>query len=168
MNNILEDDGHSSKKARQSHDAQEHSEETNKINTEAASVVLSSNQPVLARTENSEAVYQLIGMFAALAAQGDRAAGSLQILSSSIAADLLAEVVMVNMQHLPVSHPVDQQQSSSTSQASIARSSKLLSGPFPLLESLLEVVSVAVHAYFVGFSCFFLFIECSISDNKQN
>ena len=148
MNDILEDDGHSSKKARQSHDAQEHSEETNKRNTEAASVDSSSNQHVLARTENSEAVYQLIGMFATLAAQGDRAAASLQILSSNIAADLLGEVVMVNMQHLPVSRPVDHQQSPSTSQSSIVPSSKLLSGRFPLLESLLKVVSLAIPALF--------------------
>lgn len=93
-----------------------------------------------ASTGNSEAVYQLVSMFAALAAQGDRAAGSLQILSSSIAADLLAEVVMVNMQHLPVSHPeVDQQQSPSAGQPSGAPSSSLLSACFPLLESLLKV-----------------------------
>ncbi|KAM0887407.1 hypothetical protein ACQ4PT_029064 [Festuca glaucescens] len=140
MNNILEDDGHSSKRARQSHDAQEHSEETNKRNMEAASVDSSSNQPVPARTGNSEAVYQLISMFAPLAAQGDRAAVSLQILSSSIAADLLAEVVMVNMQHLPVSHPVDQQQPPSSSQSSIAPSLKLPSGRFPLLESLWKTI----------------------------
>lgn len=140
MNNILEDDGHSSKRARQSHDAQEHSEETNKRNMEAASVGSSSNQHIPARTGNSEAVYQLISMFAPLAAQGDRAAVSLQILSSSIAADLLAEVVMVNMQHLPVSHPVDQQQPPSSSQSSIAPSLKLPSGRFPLLESLWKTI----------------------------
>ncbi|KAF7006452.1 hypothetical protein CFC21_021497 [Triticum aestivum] len=142
MNNILEDDGHSSKRVKQSHDSQEHSEEANKRNTEAASVDSSSNQPTLARTENSEAVYQLIGMFAALAAQGDRAAGSLQILSSSIAADLLAEVVMVNMQHLPVSGPeVDQRQHPSTSQSSVAPSRNLLSGRFPMLEALWKTIS---------------------------
>jgi symplekin len=95
-----------------------------------------------ASTGNSEAVYQLVSMFAALAAQGDRAAGSLQILSSSIAADLLAEVVMVNMQHLPVSHPeVDQQQSPSAGQPSGAPSSSLLSACFPLLESLLKRIN---------------------------
>uniref|UniRef100_A0A8R7PAE6 Symplekin n=1 Tax=Triticum urartu TaxID=4572 RepID=A0A8R7PAE6_TRIUA len=142
MNNILEDDGHSSKRVKQSHDSQEHSEEANKRNTEAASVDSSSNQPTPARTENSEAVYQLIGMFAALAAQGDRAAGSLQILSSSIAADLLAEVVMVNMQHLPVSGPeVDQRQHPSTSQSSVAPSRNLLSGRFPMLEALWKTIS---------------------------
>ncbi|VAH41627.1 unnamed protein product [Triticum turgidum subsp. durum] len=142
MNNILEDDGHSSKRVKQSHNSQEHSEEANKRNTEAASVDSSSNQPTLARTENSEAVYQLIGMFAALAAQGDRAAGSLQILSSSIAADLLAEVVMVNMQHLPVSGPeVDQRQHPSTSQSSVAPSRNILSGRFPMLEALWKTIS---------------------------
>uniref|UniRef100_R7W3J7 Uncharacterized protein n=1 Tax=Aegilops tauschii TaxID=37682 RepID=R7W3J7_AEGTA len=147
MNNILEDDGHSSKRVKQSHDSQEHSEEANKRNTEAASVDSSSNQPTPARTENSEAVYQLIGMFAALAAQGDRAAGSLQILSSSIAADLLAEVVMVNMQHLPVAGPeVDQRQHPSTSQSSVAPSRNLLSGRFPMLEALWKTISEADQA----------------------
>lgn len=108
---MTEDDLHSTKRARQSFDANEHSEGANKRNAESTSVDISSSQPSSIRTGNSEAVYQLIGMFAALAAQGDRAAGSLQILSSSIASDLLAEVVMVNMQHLPISRPeVDQQQ----------------------------------------------------------
>ncbi|KAK3128120.1 hypothetical protein QOZ80_7AG0582840 [Eleusine coracana subsp. coracana] len=110
MNNVVEDDeGHSSKRVRQSHNDEEHAEEANKRNVEPTSVDVSSSQPI-STTGNSEAVYQLIGMFAALAAQGDRAAGSLQILSSSIASDLLAEVVMVNMEHMPVSRPeVDQQ-----------------------------------------------------------
>lgn len=116
MNHVTEDDVHSTKRARQSIDVNEHSEEANKTNFESMSVDISSSQPSSIRTGNSEAVYQLIGMFAALAAQGDRAAGSLQILSYSIASDLLAEVVMVNMQHLPISRPeVDQQQLPSTS-----------------------------------------------------
>lgn len=116
MNHVTEDDVHSTKRARQSIDANEHSEEANKTDFESMSVDISSSQPSSIRTGNSEAVYQLIGMFAALAAQGDRAAGSLQILSYSIASDLLAEVVMVNMQHLPISRPeVDQQQLPSTS-----------------------------------------------------
>ncbi|XP_062186782.1 uncharacterized protein LOC133890428 [Phragmites australis] len=135
MNNMLEDDGHSSKRVRQSHDAQEHTEEANKRNVESTSVDATSSQPILTRTGNSEAVYQLIGMFAAIAAQGDRVAGSLQILSSSIASDLLAEVVMVNMQHMPVSRPeVDQQQLPSTSSGDGLPSSS----SFPLLASLLK------------------------------
>jgi symplekin len=75
-------------------------------------------------------------MFAALAAQGDRAAGSLQILSSSIASDLLADVVMVNMQHMPVSRPeVDEQQHHLPSTSS----EDGLAVDFPLLVSLFKV-----------------------------
>ncbi|CAN6169343.1 unnamed protein product [Urochloa humidicola] len=67
-----EDDGHSSKRVRHSLDAQEHSEEANKRNVESTSVDISPSQPISIRTGNSEAVYQLIGMFAALAAQVDQ------------------------------------------------------------------------------------------------
>ncbi|CAN6576151.1 unnamed protein product [Malus baccata var. baccata] len=44
---------------------------------------------------------QLVAMFGALVAQGEKAVGSLEILISSISADLLAEVVMANMCNLP-------------------------------------------------------------------
>uniref|UniRef100_A0A0A9CU21 Symplekin C-terminal domain-containing protein n=1 Tax=Arundo donax TaxID=35708 RepID=A0A0A9CU21_ARUDO len=135
VNNMLEDDGHSSKRVRQSHDAQERTEEANKRNVDSTSVNATSSQPILTRIGISEAVYQLIGMFATLAAQGDRAAGSLQILSSSIASDLLADVVMVNMEHMPVSRPeVDQQQLPSTSSGDGLPSSS----PFHLLASLMK------------------------------
>ncbi|RCV14667.1 hypothetical protein SETIT_2G443400v2 [Setaria italica] len=138
MNHMIEDDGHSNKRVRHALDAQEHSEEANKRNVESTSVDISSGQPISIRTENSEAVYQLIGMFAALAAQGDRAAGSLQILSSSIASDLLAEVVMVNMQHIPMSRPeVDQQQLPSTSSGDGIP----FQSSFSLLASLLKKVN---------------------------
>ncbi|KAL6987816.1 hypothetical protein U1Q18_013561 [Sarracenia purpurea var. burkii] len=50
-------------------------------------------------------VQQLVAMFGALVAQGEKAIGSLEILISSISADLLAEVVMANMRHLPSSLP---------------------------------------------------------------
>lgn len=46
-------------------------------------------------------VQQLVAMFGALVAQGEKAVASLEILISSISADLLAEVVMANMRHLP-------------------------------------------------------------------
>ncbi|KAF3331748.1 symplekin isoform X1 [Carex littledalei] len=55
--------------------------------------------------KNSEAVYQLVSMFATLAAQGERAANSLEVLSSSISSELLAEVVLVNMYNLPPTQP---------------------------------------------------------------
>ncbi|KAK8576784.1 hypothetical protein V6N13_015215 [Hibiscus sabdariffa] len=49
-------------------------------------------------------VQQLVAMFGALVAQGEKAVGSLGILISSISADLLAEVVMANMRNLPPTH----------------------------------------------------------------
>lgn len=48
-------------------------------------------------------VQQLVAMFGALVAQGEKAVASLEILISSISADLLAEVVMANMRNLPPS-----------------------------------------------------------------
>ncbi|XP_022151495.1 uncharacterized protein LOC111019424 [Momordica charantia] len=48
---------------------------------------------------------QLVAMFGALVAQGEKAIGSLQILISSISADLLAEVVIANMRFLPPHQP---------------------------------------------------------------
>lgn len=50
-------------------------------------------------------VQQLVAMFGALVAQGEKAVASLEILISSISADLLAEVVMANMCYLPPNHP---------------------------------------------------------------
>ena len=50
-------------------------------------------------------VQQLVAMFGVLVAQGEKAVGSLEILISSISADLLAEVVMANMRNLPPNRP---------------------------------------------------------------
>jgi symplekin len=50
-------------------------------------------------------VQQLVAMFGALVAQGEKAVASLEILISSISADLLAEVVMANMCYLPPNCP---------------------------------------------------------------
>lgn len=164
MNNIVEDDeGHSSKRVRQAHDADGHAEEANKRNVDLTSVDVSSSQSI-STTGNSEAVYQLIGMFAALAAQGDRAAGSLQILSSSIASDLLAEVVMVNMQHMPVSRPeVDQQQHHLPSTSS----DNGISVSFSLLTSLFQVCRFIFLFWF--YILFFPSVyDLCISESKSN
>eukprot|EP01018_Ginkgo_biloba_P004266 Gb_23976 [translate_table: standard] len=50
-------------------------------------------------------VQQLVAMFGALVAQGDRAVESLEILISRISPDLLAEVVIANMHNLPSTPP---------------------------------------------------------------
>ncbi|KAK1562008.1 hypothetical protein Q3G72_004851 [Acer saccharum] len=72
--------------------------------------VVSQDQSSTGSTSNkgnsiSGPVQQLVAMFGALVAQGEKAVGSLEILISSISADLLAEVVMANMCHLPLSSP---------------------------------------------------------------
>lgn len=61
--------------------------------------------PASTREGDSGPVLQLVGMFGALVAQGKKASEPLEILISSISSDLLAEVVMANMQHLPSSCP---------------------------------------------------------------
>lgn len=53
-------------------------------------------------------VQQLVAMFGALVAQGEKAFGSLEILISSISAELLAEVVMANMCNLPSDCPAEE------------------------------------------------------------
>ncbi|KAK2656710.1 hypothetical protein Ddye_009762 [Dipteronia dyeriana] len=70
--------------------------------------VVSQDQGSTGSTSNngnsvSEPVQQLVAMFGVLVAQGEEAVRSLEILISSISADLLAEVVMANMCHLPLS-----------------------------------------------------------------
>ncbi|KAL8232547.1 hypothetical protein R6Q57_002325 [Mikania cordata] len=53
------------------------------------------------RNVDSGPVQQLISMFSSLVAQGEQSAAMLDILISSISADLLAQVVMANMPNLP-------------------------------------------------------------------
>ncbi|KAF5762617.1 putative armadillo-like helical, symplekin, symplekin/Pta1 [Helianthus annuus] len=53
-------------------------------------------------------VQQLISMFSSLVAQGEQSAAMLEILISSISADLLAQVVMANMPNLPPVRPIEE------------------------------------------------------------
>lgn len=48
---------------------------------------------------------QMVAMIGALLAEGDRGAESLEILISNIHPDLLADIVITNMKHLPKSPP---------------------------------------------------------------
>ncbi|GMH26513.1 hypothetical protein Nepgr_028356 [Nepenthes gracilis] len=71
-----------------------------------AAVAISSTEQAISHGEtDSGPVQQLVALFGALVAQGEKAAGSLEILTASISADLLAEVVIANMIHLPSSCP---------------------------------------------------------------
>ncbi|KAH7677881.1 symplekin protein [Dioscorea alata] len=106
---------------------------------------------------DSKPVLQLVGMFAALVAQGDKAAQSLEILISSISSDLLAEVVLSNMPYLPPRSPKVEEEEQLVS--SVGRhlqnlgSSKQMgdvtsfSSAFPLIASLLNAQSSASHNY---------------------
>ncbi|XP_024981253.1 uncharacterized protein LOC112517999 isoform X2 [Cynara cardunculus var. scolymus] len=53
-------------------------------------------------------VQQLVAMFSSLVAQGEQSAAMLEILISSISADLLAEVVVANMPNLPPVRPKEE------------------------------------------------------------
>ncbi|WOL01913.1 hypothetical protein Cni_G10632 [Canna indica] len=104
-NDLPQDDIMPAKRIRQSTDAvQDHSEESVKVIADPVQI-----SPVVgslpSKDKGSGPVQQLVAMFGALVAQGEKAAGSLEILISSISSDLLAEVVMANMQHLPPGCP---------------------------------------------------------------
>ncbi|KAL6527308.1 hypothetical protein OROGR_016398 [Orobanche gracilis] len=55
--------------------------------------------------EDLTPVEQMIAMIAALIAEGERGVESLEILISNMHADLLADIVMTNMKHLPKNPP---------------------------------------------------------------
>ncbi|CAA7061832.1 unnamed protein product [Microthlaspi erraticum] len=61
----------------------------------------SAGQSISRGVSDTGPVQQLVAMFGALVAQGEKAIGSLEILISSISADLLADVVMANMDNIP-------------------------------------------------------------------
>lgn len=101
---------------------------------------------------DSGPVQQLVAMFGALVAQGEKAVSSLEILISSISADLLAEVVMANMCNLPSYLPQAEVDEESVLNMSIIGSDTgakypasflanvlSLSSSFPLVASLLHV-----------------------------
>ncbi len=81
-------------------------------------------------------------MFGALVAQGEKAAGSLEILISSISADLLAEVVMANMRYLPSERPTADEEETSQDIFS-------LSSAFPQIASLLGAWQTVPNDYVV-------------------
>jgi len=66
----------------------------------------SSMQAAKPEEDDMGPVQQLVAVFAALVAQGEKAAVSLDILISSISADLLADVVIANLRNLPFTRPL--------------------------------------------------------------
>ncbi|KAL2622737.1 hypothetical protein R1flu_002942 [Riccia fluitans] len=57
-------------------------------------------------------IQQMISMIGALVAQGERAAASVELLITNIASDMLADIVIANMIHLPSSPPPVEEASS--------------------------------------------------------
>ncbi|XP_026660999.2 symplekin isoform X2 [Phoenix dactylifera] len=103
---LSQDDVVSSKRARQtSVAAKEVTNESLQKSPDSVQINLPLISSTTSRDGSSGPVQQLVSMFGALVAQGDKAAGSLEILVSSITCDLLAEVVIANMQHLPPTCP---------------------------------------------------------------
>ncbi|KAK4748216.1 hypothetical protein SAY87_014802 [Trapa incisa] len=80
---------------------------------------------------DSSAAQQLVATFATLVAQGEKATALLEILISSVSADLLAEVVMSNMCHLPPERPDANEEVSPVD-------SITLSSAFPEIASLID------------------------------
>uniref|UniRef100_A0A2P2LXM5 Uncharacterized protein LOC105646588 isoform X2 n=1 Tax=Rhizophora mucronata TaxID=61149 RepID=A0A2P2LXM5_RHIMU len=105
-NDFADDDNFSGKRVRLTPSVSEESTKESSRNVAVSQDDISSDGPPTNRQiDDSGPVQQLVAMFGALVAQGEKAVGSLEILISSISADLLAEVVMANMRHLSSSHP---------------------------------------------------------------
>ncbi|KAF8038513.1 hypothetical protein BT93_B1152 [Corymbia citriodora subsp. variegata] len=85
--------------------SEESSNELNRKGTVCQEENASSGALSTKAESDSGAVHQLVAMFGALVAQGEKAVQSLEIIISTISADLLAEVVMANMCHLPPERP---------------------------------------------------------------
>ncbi|KAE8728883.1 HEAT repeat-containing protein isoform 2 [Hibiscus syriacus] len=105
-NDLAENDGVSGKRVRSSPSVSEEATKELNRNTSVYQGDISSIQSTKRKDDvDTGPVQQLVAMFGALVAQGEKAVGSLGILISSISADLLAEVVMANMRNLPPAHP---------------------------------------------------------------
>ncbi|XP_074592779.1 uncharacterized protein LOC141848631 isoform X2 [Curcuma longa] len=115
-NDLLHDDVTSSKRIRLSSDMeQDLPEESSKFSADQVEDKLPLVDSVPYKDKSPGPVQQLVAMFGALVSQGEKAAGSLDILTASISSDLLAEVVISNMQHLPPICPnIDKEGSSSS------------------------------------------------------
>ena len=87
-------------------------------------------------------VHQLVAMFGALVAQGDKAVGSLEILISSISADLLADVVMVSMRNLPPAHAIAETDDEPVQDMSIAGSDSQVKYPPSFVANVLSLSSM--------------------------
>ncbi|XP_026425320.1 uncharacterized protein LOC113321634 [Papaver somniferum] len=137
-----QDDGVTGKRARSSPINSEGSNRDRKPNLNQGT--LSSNGATSSTGDGETGtVQQLVAMFGALVAQGDKAAGSLEILLSSISADLLGEVVMANMRRLPPTFEEDEQiMSNMSSLLNVADSNSLASHLMSLVSDIPSLSAV--------------------------
>ncbi|KAG6523623.1 hypothetical protein ZIOFF_013488 [Zingiber officinale] len=155
-NDLLHDDVTSSKRIRLSSDMeQDLPEESSKLSADQVEDKLPLVDSVPNKDKSPGPVQQLVAMFGALVSQGEKAAGSLDILTASISSDLLAEVVISNMQHLPPICPSMDKEGSSSSKMvyssvlptvqlpSLVSDIRSLSSLNPLLASLLVPPSLS-------------------------
>ncbi|XP_077217666.1 HEAT repeat-containing protein isoform X2 [Tasmannia lanceolata] len=149
--NLVQDDDTPGKRARPTLNETKESVNTN-------SSLIQDNQPLIELSgstgdADTGPVGQLVALFGALVAQGDKAVGSLDILISSISSDLLAEVVMANMRYLPHTRPIVEEEEKliSMGSSSIMPPTSLesgflsLSSAFPQIASLLALQPSVSH-----------------------
>ncbi|GJZ39019.1 symplekin isoform X1 [Tanacetum coccineum] len=79
---------------------------TPNLNEDSKGNVVGNSSSQKVNADNGRA-QQLVAMCSSLVAQGEQCAGMLEILISSISADLLAQVVMANMPNLPLARPTE-------------------------------------------------------------
>ncbi|KAF5193841.1 Symplekin [Thalictrum thalictroides] len=140
ISDLLEDNDLSGKRSRPTALVSEQSDGVTSPNLSHGSL------PAVGSTSSGkgDTVQQLGAMFGALVAQGDKASGSLEILISSISADLLAEVVMANMQYLPLISPKAEEDGDSAilnSNSSMGGVSTHPTQPFSLLSEVASLFS---------------------------
>lgn len=103
---LAEDEDASGKRIKTTPSVSEESTKDIDRNFSASQDDISSSGTATSRgSGDSGPVQQLLDMFGALVAQGEKAVGSLEVLISSFSADMLAEVVMANMCNLPPNLP---------------------------------------------------------------
>lgn len=137
------DDDTPGKRARSSPSISEESSNESKRKTTVFQEEHSSSRPHPSKGGgDSGPVQQLVAVFGALVAQGEEVAAPLEILISSISTDLLAEVVMSNMCHLPTERPNADEEESSIDTIT-------LSTAFPQIASLLGAQQNAPNDYLV-------------------
>ncbi|KAK1278574.1 hypothetical protein QJS04_geneDACA021132 [Acorus gramineus] len=152
MGYLEQDDGISGKRIKLTSPVQGHSNESLQLCPGVSNNNLSSSGvPASSGERDTGPVQQLVSMFGSLVAQGDKAAQSLEILISSISADLLAEVVMANMRHLPSTIPKSEDDETvnlgyssclSGNSGSIIQTSAMLSNVLSLSSALPQLVSL--------------------------